>query len=406
MVSPIRYLLAGLVVFVPMTVVWVNVVTTDFGGVTTATYRSLEFSAHVLYLTRKLQLSNTSESKVTWGLSRPAHTIDAGAYVSTKHLIKGTHDHLLKSTSQVNDSQLQELVAEMLTKSDQRRVLMREHIASAGWKSNVSWTPNHTSTARHVERPSFISLNTETRETLPGKHKHNNLTGKETQSLVEPDPTDDPSKAQLEHLTRLSRTYNFTLPCHSAYKPVTVVMKAVWVKPLLKFLSRCKSKQVTLVIANTAYKEILLNWLISATIVSKPPMENVLVASLDLELHDTLNHRGLNTIWVPFSSMLKKERLKKNFEFIMMIRLGLMRLISYFGYDCAMYDIDAIVLRNPQQLYTQYQSDIVSSRGTLPKELMKKWHVTMCIGAVFIRSNYRTGKLFFSLWKQACVHNK
>ena len=70
-----------------------------------------------------------------------------------------------------------------------------------------------------------------------------------------------------------------------------------------------------------------------------------------------------------------------------------MRIINRLGYDCAMYDIDAIILRNPQPLYDMWDGvDIVGSRRELPKELWRRWGVAICIGAVFIRSNTRTGE--------------
>jgi len=37
-----------------------------------------------------------------------------------------------------------------------------------------------------------------------------------------------------------------------------------------------------------------------------------------------------------------------------------MRLINRLGFDCAMYDIDAVILKNPQPLYDKHKSDIVA----------------------------------------------
>jgi len=60
-----------------------------------------------------------------------------------------------------------------------------------------------------------------------------------------------------------------------------------------------RSKQVTLVLANHAYQDILLNWLISATIVAKPPIENILVVALDRQLYSLLQMREVPSIYVP-----------------------------------------------------------------------------------------------------------
>ena len=204
------------------------------------------------------------------------------------------------------------------------------------------------------------------------------------------------TQVNMTTLTARARDFHFSLPCpRNVYKPVSEVMQAEWVHPLLTILDRFskRSKQVTLVLANHAYQDVLLNWLISAVVVAKPPIENILVVALDKPLYELLQKRQVPSIFVPSSSILNmKHRFSRYFETIMMIRLGFMRLINRLGFDCAMYDIDAVILKNPQPLYEKDKSDIIGSRGELPKQLMRKWKVTICIGAVFIRSNTRTGR--------------
>lgn len=186
----------------------------------------------------------------------------------------------------------------------------------------------------------------------------------------------------------------FHMPCPKVYKPVKEIVKASWMKPLLQILSSFKGKQVTLVIANSAYRDVLLNWLISAKVASNPPLENIIVVCLDHILYQLLKSRDIPSIVAPFGSVLNaKHQFRRFFELIMMMRLGFMRLINRLGYDCAMYDIDAIILKNPQPLYDKWADvDIIGSRGELPRQLWRRWGVAICIGAVFIRSNERTGK--------------
>ena len=204
------------------------------------------------------------------------------------------------------------------------------------------------------------------------------------------------TQVNITTLTARAKDFHFSLPCpHDVYKPVSKVMQAEWVDPLLTILDRFskRSKQVTVVVANHAYQEVLLNWLISAVVVAKPPIENILVVALDKQLYELLQKRQAPSIFVPsFSILNTKHRFSRYFEIIMMIRLGFMRLMNRLGFDCAMYDIDAVILKNPQPLYERHKSDIIGSRGELPKQLMRKWKVTICIGAVFIRSNTRTGR--------------
>ena len=204
------------------------------------------------------------------------------------------------------------------------------------------------------------------------------------------------TQVNITTLTARAKDFHFSLPCpRNVYKPVSEVMQAEWVHPLLKILNRFskRSKQVTLVLANHAYQDVLLNWLISAMVVAKPPIENILVVALDKQLYELLQKRQVPSIFVPSSSILNmKHSFSRYFEIVMMIRLGFMRLINRLGFDCAMYDIDAVILKNPQPLYDKDKSDIIGSRGGFPKQLMTKWQVTICIGAVFICSNTRTGR--------------
>ena len=208
-------------------------------------------------------------------------------------------------------------------------------------------------------------------------------------------PHNATTQVNITTLTARARDFHFSLPCpYNVYKPVSEVMQAEWVHPLLKILDRFskRSKQVTLVVANHDYQDVLLNWLISAMVVAKPSIKNILVVALDKQLYELLQKRQVPSILVPSSSILNtKHRFSQYFETIMMIRLGFMRLINRLGFDCAMYDIDAVILKNPQPLYEKDKSDIIGSRGRFPTPFLEKWNLTICIGAVLIRSNGRTG---------------
>ena len=195
-------------------------------------------------------------------------------------------------------------------------------------------------------------------------------------------------------LMKRSTNTQFHMPCPCVYRSINEIVTAIWMKPLLRILSSFQGNQVTLVIANDAYRDVLLNWLISALIMSHPPIDNILVVCLDTKLYNLLQSRDIPSILAPFSSVLNtKHHFRRYFELIMMMRLGFMCIINRLGYDCAMYDIDAIILKNPQPLYDKWDSmDIVGSRGELPRELWRRWGVSICIGAVFIRSNARTGQ--------------
>ena len=135
-------------------------------------------------------------------------------------------------------------------------------------------------------------------------------------------PLKPTTEVDIDTLTAKAGDLRFSLPCwRDVYKPVSDVMQSDWMKPLLSK----RSKQVTLVLANHAYEDILLNWLISATIVAKPPIENILVVALDRQLYSLLQMREVPSIYVPFTTILNtKYKFVRFFETIMMIRLAFM----------------------------------------------------------------------------------
>ena len=134
------------------------------------------------------------------------------------------------------------------------------------------------------------------------------------------------TQMNITTLTARAKDFHFSLPCpRDVYKPVSEVMQAEWVDPLLTILDRFskRSKQVTVVVANHAYQDVLLNWLVSAVVVAKPPIANILVVALDKQLYELLQKRQAPSIFVPsFSILNTKHRFSRYFEIIMMIRLG------------------------------------------------------------------------------------
>ncbi len=410
MISLLRCFVAGVVTLIAVTIVCVTVVTTELGS-TTAAYRRLEFSAQVSYFANELLVSNASNSKVSLE-QNTRHRSDNGTFNAVRTFFDNAHGHQQTTNSVPGKggtlsevrSTLQSTLTSILSHDRLENVVSGQNAfpdSSEAESNLVTRTqPPSQVILRHERTKTDKGVNSTKRQEVVVRRSRQNQNISLITIIAQglPETTKKPSTVQLEHLTLLSQRFNSSLPCSRVYKPVRDVMEAQWITALIEFLSRCESKEVTVVIANTAYKEVLLNWLIAAELVAKPPIQNILVVALDSRLHDMLEDRGLDSIWVPFSSILSKSyRYKRYFEFIMMVRLGMMRIVNYFGYDCAMYDIDAIVLKSPQKLYSRYKTDIVSSRGSLPKELMRKWHVTMCIGAVFIRSNPRTGKFSYSL---------
>ncbi len=59
----------------------------------------------------------------------------------------------------------------------------------------------------------------------------------------------------------------------------------------------------------------------------------------------------------------------------------------------SIYDSDAFILKNPQELFDLYPgSHVIGSESYMPFDLHKKWGVTLCMGVVLIRASSETGR--------------
>ena len=188
---------------------------------------------------------------------------------------------------------------------------------------------------------------------------------------------------------------DFSFPQPRVIKNLEHIKKSSWMKNIQHYLRslRQDTKQIYLLTSNYKYLDVLLNWLISAVVRSNVTIENILTISMDYSTHSTLQAKGFPSVLVTPSGIFTPNfNFSAPFERVMMLRLSLMRIISHFGFNVAMIDTDAIMLRNPEPLFdAQEGMDIVGSMGTIPKDLMDEWPMTICIGVVLIRSSEKTG---------------
>ena len=174
----------------------------------------------------------------------------------------------------------------------------------------------------------------------------------------------------------------------------TGLMDQQWFSQLQSFLNTCTdASPVAFVSANYAYREVLINWLISARIkVRGEPLENVLVGALDEPLHTLMLAKGIDSIYIEPDSILTEPDWVKPYSKLLIARITVLRLINLWGYDVTQFDTDAIVIKNPQPLYNvHFDSDIIGSTGLFPQELSRKWGFTLCMGMIVFRSTVKTG---------------
>ena len=115
-----------------------------------------------------------------------------------------------------------------------------------------------------------------------------------------------------------------------------------------------------------------MSWLITAKVRAIPPLTNIIVVSIDSLLCQLLNKRNVTFLTVNWKDYLTSN-LGPAFGLILVLRLTVIRLLNYWGYDAANLDTDALILKNPESLYQECSdSDMVAGRGTYPFILGKE----------------------------------
>ena len=183
------------------------------------------------------------------------------------------------------------------------------------------------------------------------------------------------------------------LPFPKTTLPARILLWQQWVSDLQKILSAVspESPPVHIIAGNYKYREVMLNWLITAKIRVSPPLTNIIVVSIDSPLCQLLNKRDITCLYVHWKDYLTYN-LGEPFRLILVLRLTVIRLLNYWGYDAANIDTDALILKNPESLYQEFiDSDMVAGHGTYPFSLGKEWGGTICGGTFMIRSTHNSG---------------
>ncbi len=172
------------------------------------------------------------------------------------------------------------------------------------------------------------------------------------------------------------------------------LMKLPWIRELWTFINTEIDGRfpVAITASNFNYRSSLVNWLAHALLKEKNSLKNVLILSMDDELHNFLRRRNISSLLVPHQPLSKAPENKRIVQ-VEIARLVVMRLINFWGYDVVNYDSDAFILKNPQELFDLYPgSHVIGSESYMPFDLHKKWGVTLCMGVVLIRASSETGR--------------
>ena len=201
-------------------------------------------------------------------------------------------------------------------------------------------------------------------------------------------------KAEQPHAFEIKE--DFTLPMKDYTWPIDKLISKQFMIHLKHFLHKKPTGSlISMATSDSSYEDVLFNWLISATVNTNPPLSHILIISLDKPLHDALVKHGFDSIYIYYQDLLLPklwEMRRLSLSASVISRFTIMRVINHWGFDVANYDTDAIILKNPEQLYSNYKkSDMIGSRGTFPELAFQIFGLTLCVGTFVIKSTPNIG---------------
>lgn len=191
---------------------------------------------------------------------------------------------------------------------------------------------------------------------------------------------------------RIVHPFNFPQPTFSL--PAPVLLRSRWVKDLQDYLRSVQGKTISVVTSTVEHTDVLLNWLIAAYVKITEPLQNVMVISMDAELHSILVSRGIASLYVHKDMVVSPlADVPRVFSQVHVVRLAVVRLMNHYGYDVINYDCDAIPLKNPQLIFDEYSNtDLIGTFGKGPGILYEKWGVALNTGVMVMRATPSMGE--------------
>jgi len=176
-------------------------------------------------------------------------------------------------------------------------------------------------------------------------------------------------------------------------RTLPITLNTGWVKQLHQTARQLTGPQIILLLSDKRYLDVLLNWMVHVILVSPPTLKNVIVISLDTVTYQMLQQKQFHSIYVPRHYIIRPDLRSTKFSHLWISRLTITRLLNSWNYNVLVFDSDAVLLRNIQPLLSQFtKSDIISSSGSYPFDVHRKWGVpTLCMGVVLIRSSPKIG---------------
>ena len=189
---------------------------------------------------------------------------------------------------------------------------------------------------------------------------------------------------------------DLAMPNSHVLRPLREILKSSWVAEMKTILKNMTNRQINMVVAESKYMPSLLNWLIAALIKAKAPLENVLIIALDEQLHLFLQGKGIPSVYINRSNVIIPNARLIMYSDVWIIRLTIVRLLHYWGYDIANYDTDAIIFKNIQPVLDKYwYSDVIRSQGIFHWRRWRELRPMFCMGFFLFRSSKKTGEIVY-----------
>jgi len=180
--------------------------------------------------------------------------------------------------------------------------------------------------------------------------------------------------------------------------PAQRMLRSKWASNLKSTVDMANfNKQITYLMVSFDYFSTLINWLLHAKLHAPSIIRHLLVVCLDEQSHKVLSDKGIISSIVTVNDIIKSLSDIEGtlFHARVVVRLTVLRLLNYWGYDVLQMDIDALLMNDIQPVFDHFNDvDIITSasmKNCIPKIAHRAWGFCMCIGAVLIRGNDNTG---------------
>lgn len=142
-------------------------------------------------------------------------------------------------------------------------------------------------------------------------------------------------------------------------------------------------EEVTLVVADDGYREVVLNWLVAARSAGRA---DAVVCTLDDALHRHLESLGIPSARLPWDGSLPG---------LWETRTRLVRELLVRGTAVTHSDADAVWLRDPApHIAAHPQADLIASQGTVwPVDALRTLGFVVCCGFFHLRATARSVQL-------------